>query len=281
MIYRTTCLMHDALSGESGFEPGTLRPLSRDFTSGPLWPGSCAEFDDYASADITLRNGKKLHKRSAHQLPSSNFRRTPKTFALQGDPSRTTHTPSSKHSSYIVSPAGRDVTRNDLAHSWRIFSPNRDIEKIPAPLRSHISSPNLSPSPSGKSSFPSAFLFNPILPPTGEKFRKLHKSPVNPKVSSPSEPHLPALPCRALRMRLNYSQLFHLKSSPCADSPGSLVMFNELRPPPMTQGVGKKLWSLISWGSYTIASAVDEMLCMMQGPANWGGRMVALGPSTE
>ncbi|GBL91517.1 hypothetical protein AVEN_136979-1 [Araneus ventricosus] len=28
----------------------------------------------------------------------------------------------------------------------RIYSPNRDIEKIPAPLRSHISSPNLSPS---------------------------------------------------------------------------------------------------------------------------------------
>ncbi|GBN66099.1 Acyl-CoA synthetase family member 2, mitochondrial [Araneus ventricosus] len=67
--------------------------------------------------------------------------RTPKTFALQGDPSRSTHTPSSKRSPYIVYPAGRDITRNDLAHSWRIFSPNRDIEKIPAPLRSHISSP--------------------------------------------------------------------------------------------------------------------------------------------
>ncbi|GBO16081.1 hypothetical protein AVEN_265049-1 [Araneus ventricosus] len=39
--------------------------------------------------------------------------------------------------------AGRDVTWNDLAHSWRFFSPNRDIEKISAPLRSHISSPNL------------------------------------------------------------------------------------------------------------------------------------------
>ncbi|GBO05049.1 hypothetical protein AVEN_80084-1 [Araneus ventricosus] len=46
----------------------------------------------------------------------------------------------------MVSPAGRDVTWNDLAHSWRISSPNRDIEKIPAPLRSHISSPNFSPS---------------------------------------------------------------------------------------------------------------------------------------
>ncbi|GBN06777.1 hypothetical protein AVEN_205905-1 [Araneus ventricosus] len=67
--------------------------------------------------------------------------RTPKTFALQGDPSRPTHTPSSKRSPYIVFPAGRDVTWNDLAHSWRIFSPNRDIEKIPAPFRSHISSP--------------------------------------------------------------------------------------------------------------------------------------------
>ncbi|GBN41798.1 hypothetical protein AVEN_192459-1 [Araneus ventricosus] len=41
---------------------------------------------------------------------------------------------------------GRDVTWNDLAHSWPIFSPNRDIEKIPAPLKSHISSPKFSPS---------------------------------------------------------------------------------------------------------------------------------------
>ncbi|GBM60962.1 hypothetical protein AVEN_90166-1 [Araneus ventricosus] len=59
------------------------------------------------------------------------------------------HYPSSKRSPYIVFPAGRDITWNDLAHSWRILSPNRDIEKIPAPLRSHISSPkspNLSPS---------------------------------------------------------------------------------------------------------------------------------------
>ncbi|GBM77580.1 hypothetical protein AVEN_186847-1 [Araneus ventricosus] len=46
----------------------------------------------------------------------------------------------------MISPAGCDVTWNDLAHSWRILSPSRDIEKIPAPLRSHISSPNLSPS---------------------------------------------------------------------------------------------------------------------------------------
>ncbi|GBM56040.1 hypothetical protein AVEN_34739-1 [Araneus ventricosus] len=49
----------------------------------------------------------------------------------------------------MVFPAGRDVTWNDLAHSWRIFSPIRDIEKIPATLRSHISSPkspNFSPS---------------------------------------------------------------------------------------------------------------------------------------
>ncbi|GBO39703.1 hypothetical protein AVEN_246484-1, partial [Araneus ventricosus] len=67
--------------------------------------------------------------------------RTPKAFALQGDPSRSRLPPSSKRSPYIVFPAGRDVTWNDLAHSWRIFSPNKDIEKIPAPLRSHISSP--------------------------------------------------------------------------------------------------------------------------------------------
>ncbi|GBL79990.1 hypothetical protein AVEN_29015-1 [Araneus ventricosus] len=78
---------------------------------------------------------------ASNSLLSRTADRTPKTFALQGDPIRSTHTPSSKRSPYIVYPAGRDVTWNDLAHSWRIFSPNRDIEKIPAPLRSHISSP--------------------------------------------------------------------------------------------------------------------------------------------
>ncbi|GBN00696.1 hypothetical protein AVEN_104767-1 [Araneus ventricosus] len=50
--------------------------------------------------------------------------------------------PSFKRSPYVASQAGRDVTWNDLAHPWRIFSPNRDIEKIPASLRSHISSPS-------------------------------------------------------------------------------------------------------------------------------------------
>ncbi|GBN97475.1 hypothetical protein AVEN_271212-1 [Araneus ventricosus] len=73
-------------------------------------------------------------------------------FELQGDPSRSTTTPSSKRSPYIVYPGGRDVTWNDLVHSWRIFSPNRDIEKIPASLRSRILSPNLSQSRQGQGS---------------------------------------------------------------------------------------------------------------------------------
>ncbi|GBM14784.1 hypothetical protein AVEN_10791-1 [Araneus ventricosus] len=83
---------------------------------------------------------------ASNSLLARTADRTPKTLALPGDPSRPTHPASSKRSPYIVSPAGSDVTWNDLAHSWRIFSPNRDTEKIPAPLRSHISSPNLSPS---------------------------------------------------------------------------------------------------------------------------------------
>ncbi|GBN35675.1 hypothetical protein AVEN_225650-1 [Araneus ventricosus] len=81
------------------------------------------------------------YRSASNSLLARTADRTPKTFALQGDPSRTTLAPSSKHSPYIVSQGGRDVTWNDLAHSWRIFSPNGDIEKIPAPLRSHISSP--------------------------------------------------------------------------------------------------------------------------------------------
>ncbi|GBM28745.1 hypothetical protein AVEN_238898-1, partial [Araneus ventricosus] len=81
--------------------------------------------------------------RSAHQLPSSNCGRsskvvpngstfcrsasnnllartadrTPKTFALQGDPSRSPLPPSSKRSPYIASPSGSDVTWNHLVHS--------------------------------------------------------------------------------------------------------------------------------------------------------------------
>ncbi|GBN55804.1 hypothetical protein AVEN_270986-1 [Araneus ventricosus] len=90
------------------------------------------------------------YRSASNSLLARTADRTSKTFALQGDPSRSTHTPSSKRSPYIVYPAGRDVTWNDLAHSWRIFSPNRDIEKIPAPLRSHISSPK-SPSLSPRS----------------------------------------------------------------------------------------------------------------------------------
>ncbi|GBM97590.1 hypothetical protein AVEN_138961-1 [Araneus ventricosus] len=81
------------------------------------------------------------YRSASNSLLPRTADRTPKTFALQGDPSRSTHILSSKSSLYIVYPAGRDVTWKDVAHSWRIFSPNRDIEKIPAPLESHISSP--------------------------------------------------------------------------------------------------------------------------------------------
>ncbi|GBO29390.1 hypothetical protein AVEN_19074-1 [Araneus ventricosus] len=90
------------------------------------------------------------YRSASNSLLARTADRTPKTFALQGDPSRPTLPPSSKRSPYIVPPAGRDETWNNLAHSWRIFSPNRDIEKIPAPLRSHISSPK-SPSLSPRS----------------------------------------------------------------------------------------------------------------------------------
>ncbi|GBM05152.1 hypothetical protein AVEN_197714-1 [Araneus ventricosus] len=88
---------------------------------------------------------RHYYSSASNSLLARTADRTPKTFALQDDPSRSTHTPSSKRSPYIVYLTGRDVTWNDLEHSWRIFSPNRDIDKIPAPLRSHISSPSLWP----------------------------------------------------------------------------------------------------------------------------------------
>ncbi|GBN06331.1 hypothetical protein AVEN_1247-1 [Araneus ventricosus] len=57
------------------------------------------------------------YRSESNSLPARTVDRTPKTFALQGDPSRPTLTPSSKRSPYVASPAGRDVTWNDLVHS--------------------------------------------------------------------------------------------------------------------------------------------------------------------
>ncbi|GBM63344.1 hypothetical protein AVEN_51366-1 [Araneus ventricosus] len=84
---------------------------------------------------------QRYYRSASNSLLARTEDRTPKAFVLQGDPSRSRHPPSSTRSPYSVFPADRNVTWIDLAHSWRIFSPNRDIEKIPAPLRSHISSP--------------------------------------------------------------------------------------------------------------------------------------------
>ncbi|GBO15403.1 hypothetical protein AVEN_21049-1 [Araneus ventricosus] len=93
------------------------------------------------SSKVVPNGSTTTHRSASNSLLARTTDRTPKTFALQDDPSRPTQPPSSQPSPYIVFPAGRDVIWIDLAHSWRIFSPNRDIEKIPAPLRSHISSP--------------------------------------------------------------------------------------------------------------------------------------------
>ncbi|GBN13724.1 hypothetical protein AVEN_60067-1 [Araneus ventricosus] len=74
--------------------------------------------------------------------------RTPKTFALQDDPSRSTLLQSSKRFPYIVSRGRPWRHRESSSTCKRISSANRDIDKIPAPLRFHISSPkspNLSP----------------------------------------------------------------------------------------------------------------------------------------
>ncbi|GBM83062.1 hypothetical protein AVEN_206925-1 [Araneus ventricosus] len=82
---------------------------------------------------------QQQHRSASNSLLARTAVRTPRRSQSINSP------PSSKRSPYIVSPAGRNVTWNALAHSWRISSPNRDVEKIPVPLSSHISSPNLSP----------------------------------------------------------------------------------------------------------------------------------------
>ncbi|GBM62010.1 hypothetical protein AVEN_125288-1 [Araneus ventricosus] len=102
------------------------------------------------------------YRSASNSLLTRTADRTPKTFALQGDPSRPTRYPSSKRSPYVAFPAGRDVTWNDLAHSWRVVSPNRDIEKnsitfeIPYFIEK---SPNLSPSLSPRSGSQTWLLF--------------------------------------------------------------------------------------------------------------------------
>ncbi|GBL79179.1 hypothetical protein AVEN_92418-1 [Araneus ventricosus] len=78
---------------------------------------------------------------ASNSLLARTVDRTPKTFALQGDPSRSTLPPSSKRSPYIVSSSRPQRHMESSSTFKRISSANRDIEKIPAPLRSHISSP--------------------------------------------------------------------------------------------------------------------------------------------
>ncbi|GBN71468.1 hypothetical protein AVEN_15059-1 [Araneus ventricosus] len=88
---------------------------------------------------------QRCYSSASNNLLARIVERTPKTFALQGDPSRSTHTPSSKHSPYIVS-RGRPLRHMKSSSTFkRISSANRDIEKIPAPLRFYISSPRWSP----------------------------------------------------------------------------------------------------------------------------------------
>ncbi|GBM25613.1 hypothetical protein AVEN_168527-1 [Araneus ventricosus] len=91
---------------------------------------------------------RRYYSSASNSLIARTADRTPKTFALQGDTSRSTLPPSSMRSPYIVSPAGRDDTWNDLVHASVSPLLIEIIEMIPAPLRFHISSPksqNLSP----------------------------------------------------------------------------------------------------------------------------------------
>ncbi|GBM34477.1 hypothetical protein AVEN_106716-1 [Araneus ventricosus] len=82
------------------------------------------------------------YRSASNSLLARTADRSPKTFALQGDPSRSTFL---RHSSALLTsshPAGHDVTWNHLVHSS--VSPAL-IEKIPASLKSHISLPRWSP----------------------------------------------------------------------------------------------------------------------------------------
>ncbi|GBM16355.1 hypothetical protein AVEN_179372-1 [Araneus ventricosus] len=89
---------------------------------------------------------QRYYSSASNSLLARTAERTPKTFALQGDHSRSTHTPSSKRSLYIVSSGRPSRHMESFSTFERISSANRDIEKIPAHLRSHILSPKLSPS---------------------------------------------------------------------------------------------------------------------------------------
>ncbi|GBM86750.1 hypothetical protein AVEN_198517-1 [Araneus ventricosus] len=84
------------------------------------------------------------YRSASNSLLARTADRTRKTFALQGDPSRSTHPVIQALSLYSLPRQG--VTSHGSSSTFKlIFSPNGNIEKIPAPLKSHNSSPNLSP----------------------------------------------------------------------------------------------------------------------------------------
>ncbi|GBN22124.1 hypothetical protein AVEN_26079-1 [Araneus ventricosus] len=76
------------------------------------------------------------YRSASNSLLARTADRTPKTFALQGDPSRSTVPPSSKRSPYIVSPADRDVTWNDLISSSQLAE---QLDQRSQPSSSEIS----------------------------------------------------------------------------------------------------------------------------------------------
>ncbi|GBN80582.1 hypothetical protein AVEN_246751-1 [Araneus ventricosus] len=72
------------------------------------------------TADETLKSlpmDQRYYSSASNSLLARTADRTPKTLTLQGDPSRSTFTPSSKRSPYIVYRGSRDVTWNLLVHS--------------------------------------------------------------------------------------------------------------------------------------------------------------------
>ncbi|GBN95782.1 hypothetical protein AVEN_12238-1 [Araneus ventricosus] len=97
------------------------------------------------TADKTLKSFQWInttqYRSASNSLLARTADRTPKKFVLQGDPSRSASTPSSKRSLYIVSPGWSRLHMESSSTFKHISSPTRGIEKIPAPLISHISSP--------------------------------------------------------------------------------------------------------------------------------------------
>ncbi|GBO32114.1 hypothetical protein AVEN_123307-1 [Araneus ventricosus] len=111
----------------------------------------------FSTADETPKSFQSINNTTTQYRSASNSllartedrtpKRNSKDVCTPSDRSRSTFTDSVNQTHSLYSLLRQAVTSHGIIYIiFKCIScPNRDIEKIPAPLRSHISSPSLSP----------------------------------------------------------------------------------------------------------------------------------------